>query len=151
MQTCYKFAIVSEHDRLMWVFSEFSVSTVPLAKCSNHFWVLQTQIVLDGQTNTQTIFAWKTPVRQCKGNNKKSWCFWTLCLSQLMRSRAVGIDKRQNGFVKLYLNSVCFVELFQSVFIGWDPPPAKLGAASWSLGPNFVSENWLDVTILLCL
>ena len=58
MQTCYKFPIVSEHDRLMWVFSEFSVSTVPLAKCSNHFWVLQTQIVLDGQTH---YFCMKNP------------------------------------------------------------------------------------------
>ena len=62
----------------MWVFSEFSVPIVPLTKCSYHFWGLQTQIVLDAQT----FFAWKPPVRQCKGNNKKSWCFWTFCLCQ---------------------------------------------------------------------
>ena len=78
----------------MWVFSEFSVPIVPLTKCSYHFSGLQTQIVLDAQT----FFAWKPPVCQCKGNNKKSWCFWTFCLSQLFphelkRQRIIRMNK----------------------------------------------------------
>ena len=116
----------------MWVFSEFSVSTVPLAKCSNHFWVLQTQIVLDGQTHKQTIFAWKTPVRQCKGNNKKSWCFWTLCLSQLPSTPKI---KQQSSITNPHSETGHF-------HIKSMPKCGKFGAAStagWGAGAAIFS------------
>ena len=45
---------------------------------------------------------------------------------QLMRSRAVGIDKRQNGFVNLNIFQLCFVELFQSVY-RLRPAPSQAG------------------------
>ncbi len=37
-----------------------------------------------GQTN---YFCWKTPVRPCKGNNKKSWCFWTFVYPNSVMNR----------------------------------------------------------------
>ena len=92
-------------------------------------------------TNKQTLFAWKTSVRPCKGNNKKSCCFWTLCLSQLMRSSAVGIDKQKNGFVNLGDFPVCLN--FFKPCIGWEPPPAMLWAASVLRGRR---ASWAHTT-----
>ena len=53
-----------------------------------------------------------------------------------MRSRAVGIDKRQKGFVNLSYSFRFVVEHFESVY-RLRPAPSKLGAASepQCLGP----------------
>ena len=79
---CYYFVMFITYNQLMEYLRCFSVMTVPLTKVSNHFLVLQTQIVLDTHTHRQTDFSWKPPLCQCKGKNKKSCCFWTFCLSQ---------------------------------------------------------------------
>ena len=96
----------------MWVFSEFSVSTAPLAKCLNHFWVLQTQIVLDGQTNTLFLHE-KPQFVSVKGTTKKADAFG-LFVYPNAQPRG-GNRQTAKGFCILY--SFRFVvEHFESVY-----------------------------------
>ena len=99
-----------------------------------------------GRTHKQTIFAWKTPVRQCKGNNKKSWCFWTLCLSQLIDAQPRGGNRQtEKRFCKLGQLS-CLFWTFSKRLSVEEPPPAMLGAASVLRGRRGTQPSWAHTT-----
>ena len=126
----------------MWVFSEFSVSTVPLAKCLNHFWVLQTQIVLDIRTD---IFCMKTPsssVQREQQKKLKLWNFLSIPIDAQPRGGNRQTAKRfcihwtillpccwtfsKRFTVQARLGARPCVEHFFKAFYG--SPPAQLGA-----------------------
>ena len=73
--------------------------TVPLTKVSNHILVLQTQIVLDRQTDRRFLRE-KPMFLGAKGTTKKADAFDFFCLSQLKWCWQGAVAAQQKGNAK---------------------------------------------------
>ena len=97
--------------------------TVPLTKVSNHFLVLQTQIVLDRQTD---VFCVKNPSFSVQREQQKKLMLLSFLSIPIDAQPRGGNRQTAKRFCKLEHLPVCFVELFQSDY-RLRPAPSQAG------------------------